>query len=280
MYTGNTCCTSITDMIMPAELPIAFRTAFDTLLESLGDRADYGGFQVRQLDTVIRNPSVLPQLDRRLAVLTALVLGGRAEEALALGSELFDGSEADATWVPIVATAATECGKHAAVLPYLQLMEQLQGAGMVELLTALACTTADEERYSEAADYLDMTQRLPAAPSMLAPLGILQRLRLWVMCRARCHMPVFDSDTGKLELPEQLRERCLAGVEAELARLNAVVPGPDYLRLALALTVTRWCDAELGEQLTADADLRARVDRFVESLLHASADAGEQDQVT
>jgi hypothetical protein len=259
---------------MNTSLPEDYRAALTEMVAALGDVQDYGTFQASELAAAISDPIAYPAFDRRTLVLAALILGGKSTAAFSLGMAELTGNATDTAWIATTALAALEAGQSVAVLPHLARLRELDGAGAVELFTANADSLIANERYSEAADYLDLGLQFEPHPSLLAPVLGLRRLRLWAACRRRCHMPVFDSSTGKLELPAQLRERCLIGFREDLRRIRSMVEGTGMVELALASTVLAWLRSSRGADIATDESLSHEVSEALLSMMGAAGVEG------
>lgn len=89
----------------------------------------------------------------------------------------------------------------------------------------LASALADDRRFSSAVDLLRGTITLRESATELLPMVVQSRLNTLIRAAAEADMPVFDSTTGRLLMPEDVRNDATEQVREELSECAARTMG-------------------------------------------------------
>jgi hypothetical protein len=203
----------------------------------------------------------------------AVALGGDVGACLDALLDILMGTEADALVVAPLVLSAIESGKPAIGCALEQRLREFNGAGLCEVLTAKAIFLAEDGRYAEAADCLEVQFQLPVTCPALHPVFSLHRLSVWSACTVEPTMAALDPATGQIELPEELRARAFRSFDIELERMAAVVWNVPMLQAALAIELLNWSISPHGHDAIANDRLSDSVNQCAEKLI-AGASAG------
>ena len=252
-------------------MPPLLDLAVDEVLATLPDRLHYSTMQARNIARALRAPGALPDELHTAAALDMLVLADQAPRARDLALGLLRGTPDDVRLVSPLVLAHLECGDAAAGAALESRLDEFQGGGARQIFTAKAVLLAEEFRYAEAADYLQLDHQLPLWLTATAPRYARHRLETWAAVHCHASIPALDPATGQLELPDAQRQRALQMFPREMSRLLNCVVGVPMLQGGLVVELGEWLDAPRGEDIRNTPALVGLVQAASQLLLDAVA---------